>query len=234
MSQRQHPVSFPENVTQSLIQYITETFVDELPEQQMISEQARQQDIPAISLYPVEGWLIYVLAKLAHVKTAIEIGTLAGYSASWLARALPADGKLYTLELDPERAEFARQNLTQAGFGHKTEVIVGDALASLNQITEPVQLLFIDAEKTQYPAYLDWAVEHMSAGGLIMAHNAFAQGDILYNPTELNEMRQSYVEAVQIFNQRIAEDDRLTGMIMPLGDGLMCAVINERDVSTDG
>lgn len=226
MSKRSHPQTFPEELFRQLTQYIIETFVDELPSQQLISQNADEHHLPPGSLYPIEGWLVYLLAKTARIKTAVEIGTLAGYSASWIARALPSDGKLYTLELDAERAEFARNNLTSAGFGDKVTVILGDALTSLGQITESIDLLFIDAEKTQYPAYLDWAVANMPSGALILAHNAFAQGDIINNTLTLDEMRRNYVESVQLFNQRIAEDERLTGMIIPLGDGLMCAVVN--------
>lgn len=226
MVSRHHPQTFPDELFRQLTQYIIETFVDELPSQQLISQEATAQNLPPASLYPIEGWLLFLLAKIARIQTAVEIGTLGGYSASWLARALPADGKLYTLELDEERAEIARNSLALAGFGDKVDVIVGDALASLAQITEPVDLLFIDADKTQYPAYLDWAVEHMPSGALILAHNAFAQGDIINNTAALDEMRLNYVESVKLFNKRIAEDKRLTAMIIPLGDGLMCAVVN--------
>jgi predicted O-methyltransferase YrrM len=217
---------FPETVQRDLTQYLRSTFVDESPEQKQINIDAAQQSLPQISLRPEEGWLLYFLVKLARVKIGVEIGTLAGYSASWIARALPEDGKLICLEVDSTHARIANNNMKRLGFSDKVEIIVGDARDSLNGMDGEYDLVFIDADKTSYPFYLEWALNHLKSGGLLLAHNAFQDGLIIENPDEVEEQWRESTRAMQTFNQRVAQDERLTSIIVPAGDGLLAAIMD--------
>jgi caffeoyl-CoA O-methyltransferase len=225
-AEKRPPLVFSVDVQTALIHYITEHFVQELPAQARINDVAADNNMPQIELRAEEGWLVYFLARLSQAKTAVEIGTLAGYSASWLARALPDDGKLYTLEVSAKHAQVARQNLEALNLAHKVEIIVGDARHSLAKLTGQYDLVFIDADKISYGYYLDWTLEHLAPGGLLMAHNAFRNADILKNPDSFDEIRRNELKVLLAFNQRIASDPRLTSMIIPLGDGLVAAVRN--------
>lgn len=217
---------FPEPVQRDLTHYLRTKFVDESPEQKQINIDAAEQALPQISLRPEEGWLLYFLVKLARVKTGVEIGTLAGYSASWIARALPDDGKLICLEVDHEHASIADNNMKRLGFADKVEIIVGDARDSLESMDGHFDLVFIDADKTSYPYYLDWALNHLKSGGLLLAHNAFQDGLIIENPDTVEEQHRDSTRAMQEFNQRVAEDERLTSIIIPAGDGLLAAIMD--------
>lgn len=217
---------FPETVQRDLTHYLRNTFVDESPEQKQINIDAAHQSLPEISLRPEEGWLLYFLVKLARVKIGVEIGTLAGYSASWIARALPDDGKLICLEVDNHHASIANNNMKRLGFADKVEIIVGDARDTLDGMEGQYDLVFIDADKTSYPYYLDWTLNHLRPGGLLLAHNAFQNGLIIENPENVEEQQRDSTRAMQEFNRRVAEDERLTSIIMPVGDGLLAAIMD--------
>jgi caffeoyl-CoA O-methyltransferase len=218
MLNRPH-MAFEPNVQQALTQYIIDTFVEELPFQQEITRQADAQNLPQISLRPDEGWHLYFLLKLIQATTVIEIGTLAGYSASWILRALPEQGKLYTFDVNPVHADFARAQLNEAGYGKHVEIILGNAHITLHQYHGLFDAVFLDADKSGYPDYLAWAVEHVRPGGLIMAHNAFRHGDIIAeNPDE-------DTRAMQQFNQMVAEHPRLLSTLLPAGDGMIVAMV---------
>ena len=217
---------FPETVQRDLTHYLRNTFVDESPEQKQINIDAARQSLPEISLRPEEGWLLYFLVKLAKVKVGVEIGTLAGYSASWIARALPDDGKLICLEVDSHHASIANNNMKRLGFADKVEIIVGDAHDTLDGMDGQYDMVFIDADKTSYPYYLDWSLNHLRSGGLLLAHNAFQNGLIVENPENLEEQWRDSTRAMQEFNQRVAGDVRLTSIIVPVGDGLLAAIMD--------
>lgn len=127
--------------------------------------------LPQISISPANGKLLHVLAQ--GKRRVLEIGALGGYSAIWMARALPADGRLISLEADEHHAEVARKNLDRAGVGAITEVRVGPALDTLPGLAdeEPFDLVFIDADKSAYPDYLTWALKLTRPGSLIVADN---------------------------------------------------------------
>lgn len=220
------PLTFDPSIQAALTQYATDLFVDEWPVQQQINQEALQQGMPQIELRPHEGWLVYFLARLIKIERAVEIGTLAGYSASWILRALPEHGKLYTLEANPHHAEVAQVNFENLGMTHKVEMRLGMATDTLKNLNEIVDLVFIDADKESYPAYLEWSVEHVRSGGLILAHNAFRGGDILKPLDEHSDARRPSMEGIHIFNRQIAADSRLTGIIIPDGDGLLAAMVN--------
>jgi predicted O-methyltransferase YrrM len=139
--------------------------------------------MPAIAVAPAQGRTLQVLARAISARRILEIGTLAGYSAIWLARALPADGRLVTLEIDPERALVARENLARAGLSERSEVVVGPAADSLEALIRakiaPFDMIFIDADKRNCPLYLKHSLALARTGSLIVVDNAISRGRLI-------------------------------------------------------
>jgi predicted O-methyltransferase YrrM len=199
--------------------YVTELYVDEDEALEWIQFEAERNGLPAISVRPFEGRLLQMLVYMSGAKNMVEIGALAGYSGTWLARALPPDSKLYTLEKSSKHAAIARASFQRAGVSSRIELLEGDALDSLKKLTPrgPFDLVFIDADKGGYPAYLEWAVANLRPGGLVAAHNAFRGGRILEPSDEADKL-------MDLFNHSLANDDRLESMILAIGDGLAVGV----------
>jgi caffeoyl-CoA O-methyltransferase len=148
--------------------------------------------VPAIMLGPSEGRLVELLLRLAGARRVVEVGTLVGYSAIRLARALPADGHLWTIEFDPRHAELARANLAAAGLADRVTVCVGagvDVLPTL-EAHGPFDAVFLDADKVSYPAYGRWALRHLRPGGLLLGDNAFLFGELLADDERGRAMRE--------------------------------------------
>jgi predicted O-methyltransferase YrrM len=138
--------------------------------------------LPSINVAPNQGKLLYLLAKLRGARRILEIGTLGGYSAIWLARALPADGMLVSLEANSDHADVARKNLARAGLSNVASVVVGPAVESLERFVSegaaPFDFVFIDADKKTYPDYLRLSLELSRPGTVIMADNVIRGGRI--------------------------------------------------------
>ncbi|MGA5118031.1 O-methyltransferase [Streptomyces pseudogriseolus] len=138
--------------------------------------------LPPIAVSPLQGKLLQLLARLQGARRVLEIGTLGGYSTIWLGRALPADGRLVTLEYDPRHAEVAVRNLTRAGLAERVEVRVGPALESLPKLADeqppPFDLVFVDADKANNPHYVEWALRLTAAGSLIVLDNVVRGGRV--------------------------------------------------------
>jgi predicted O-methyltransferase YrrM len=165
-----------------------DAYVDELfapPDEALQSalEAAAEAGLPRIQVSPVQGKLLYVLARLVDARRILEIGTLGGYSAIWLGRALGPEGRLITLEVSEEHAAVARDNLARAGLSDRVEVVVGPALVSLPALEArgegPFDMVFIDADKPSYSEYLRWALRLTRSGGLIVADNVVRGGSVL-------------------------------------------------------
>lgn len=199
--------------------YVTELYAQEDDTLRWIQQEANRHELPTISLKPFEGRLMQLLVSLTGAKKIVEIGTLAGYSGVWMARALPEGGKLYTLEKSGKHAQVARSSFQRAGVADKVEVLEGDARESLRKLSAkgPFDLVFIDADKASYPDYLAWAVENLRPGGVVTAHNAFRGGSILHPQSEEDR-------AMLAFNRSIAENPRLDAMILAVGDGMAVGV----------
>jgi predicted O-methyltransferase YrrM len=139
--------------------------------------------LPNIAVSPAQGQFLNVLARAIHARRILEVGTLGGYSAIWMGRALPDDGRLISLELDEHHAEVARGNIARAGLDGKLEVRVGAALDSLATLRsdrgEPFDLVFIDADKRNTPAYFSAAVDLSHPGSLIVVDNVVRQGKLI-------------------------------------------------------
>jgi caffeoyl-CoA O-methyltransferase len=211
--------------------YIADLFGDPDPVMAAAAERSDAAGLPQIAVSASHGRLLHVLALARGARSILEIGTLGGYSTIWLARALPSDGRLISLESEPEHAEVARRNIDAARLADRVEIRVGRALDTLGQLEAegagPFDLVFIDADKDPYAEYLQAAVRMGRAGTLIVADNVVRGGAVLDEDTHHEATR-----GVQRFNAALAADERLTGTILQeVGvkghDGMAFAVIRE-------
>jgi caffeoyl-CoA O-methyltransferase len=172
--------------------------------------------IPAIQVGPSEGQLLYLLLRLANAKKVVEVGTLVGYSAIRMARALPAGGHLYSIEFDPKHAEVARKNIAAAGFADRITVHVGagvDVLPTLEG-NGPFDAVFIDADKQNYDKYGAWATKNLRSGGLVLGDNAYLFGELLDDSDRGRAMRA--------FHEHVAAT--CDSVCIPTPDGLVVGI----------
>ena len=200
--------------------YVQRLFAGEDDELRAIRARADEAGMPRIQLPPATARALQVLVWAAASRRVLEVGALAGYSAVWIARALPADGRLITLEINPDHAAVARRSVADAGVGDRVEVRVGDAV-ELMAVLGPdasFDVVFLDADKERYATYLEEAARLLRPGGLLMADNAFWAGRVL-DPDSGEAAAQ-----LNRFNHLLAVDPRFEATILPVGDGLMVAV----------
>ncbi|MFG1672271.1 O-methyltransferase [Streptomyces sp. Y7] len=149
--------------------------------------------LPAISVTATQGKLLQLLAEIQGARNILEIGTLGGYSTIWMARALPADGRLISLEYSAKYAEVASRNIARAGLDKVVEVRVGPALESLPKLADenpaPFDLVFIDADKANNPHYIDWALRLTSTGSLIVVDNVVRGGRVVETDSDAPDVR---------------------------------------------
>jgi predicted O-methyltransferase YrrM len=207
-------------LSQRIDDYLENLFVPKDPVlEETLAEMARN-GLPGINVSANEGQLIYMLTKLSGARKVLEVGTLGAYSTIWIARALPPEGRVITLEYSPKHAEVARRNLERAGLSDRVEVRVGAGLDTLPKIAAagegPFDLFFIDADKTNYPGYLDWALKLARPGSLILSDNLLRNGNVMDagqpGSDESNEVIAGY-------NRQLATDPRLESIIIPLSRG---------------
>ena len=193
--------------------YIEELFAPPDPALEGALRRSRAVGLPEIQISPTEGKLLRLLAEIAGVRRILEIGTLGGYSTIHLAGALPEDGLLVSLEVDERNAGVARENIAEAGLERVVEVRVGDARELLAWMFEdgegPFDLTFIDADKGGYPEYLEWALRLSRPGSLILGDNAIMGGSVI-------EPEEGSAQAIRQFNERLAQDPRLSAIVLPL------------------
>lgn len=206
-----------------LTAYVRDLYAPEDDLLREIGEEIRRQNMPQISIEPEEGQMLQFLMATVGVKKAVEIGTLAGYSGLWLARALPSDGLLYTLDVNPQHAEVARGFFDRAGLDGRVKQLIGDASDLLADLVAegPFDLFFIDASKKDYPAQLEWGLANVRPGGLILAHNAFWGGSLIDPQYQADPGAQG----LHAYHQTVATDDRLTSTVIPVGDGIIASVV---------
>ncbi len=163
--------------------------------------------LPEIQVSPPQGKLLQLLARMIGARRILEIGTLGGYSAIWMARALPADGRLVTLEADAKHAEVARANLARAGLAHVADVRLGRALDTLGALagSPPFDLAFIDADKPTLPEYFDWCVRLVRPGGVIVADNVVRDGAVVQA-----DSADAAVQGVRRLNEKVAAEPRVS------------------------
>ena len=192
-------------------------------------ESIDKNNIPSISVSASQGKFLQVMAKLCNAKTILEIGTLAGYSTIWMARALPKDGKLISLEYEQLHADVATENIKRAGLDSIVEIRVGkaiDLLPVLANENKKFDLIFIDADKEPYAEYFQWALKLSHKGTLIIADNVIREGKVLDADPE-----DSRVRGVDRVNKLLAQTKEVTAsIIQTVGakehDGMAIAVVN--------
>jgi predicted O-methyltransferase YrrM len=211
--------------------YITDQLLPADPVLEAALAASAAAGLPTIQVSPAQGKMLLLLARGMRARTILELGTLGGYSTIWLGRALPEDGQLVTLEFEPKHAEVARANLARAGLASRVEVRVGRALDLLPKVADegrgPFDLIFIDADKVSYPAYLPWALRLARPGSLIIADNVVRQGAVA-NPTSTD----ANVQAVRRFTELVAAEPRLSATtIQTVGskgyDGFLLALVTQ-------
>ncbi len=159
-------------------------------------EAPARHGMPEIQLGPSEGRLLELLLRLANARKVVEIGTLAGYSALWMARALPAGGHIWTIESDPKHAGVAAEVIGEAGLGDRVTIIRDDAAEILPKLSDsgPFCAVFLDADKGRYDLYGRWATENLRTGGLLIGDNAYLFGRLLEQGDEAAAMRRFHEE----------------------------------------
>jgi caffeoyl-CoA O-methyltransferase len=199
-----------------LSEYIQELFAPEDEILRQIRDRSAARGLPPISVKPEEGRFLQFLAAASGASRALEIGTLGGYSGTWICRGLPASGTLITLEKEPEHAILAREHFALARLTDRVEVRVGDAHDLLGTMGDGglFGFIFIDAEKAGYPEYLDWALPHLARGGIVAAHNAFRRGSVVDSADQEDD-----AIALRRFNTQLASAPGLISTIFPAGDG---------------
>ena len=189
--------------------YLDRLFAADDPVLEAALEESEKAGLPAIAVTPTQGKLLYLLARLQGARSILEIGTLGGYSTIWLARALPAEGRLISLESVAKHAEVARSNIARAGLSNVVDLRVGPALATLSLLAAenagPFDLVFIDADRPNNPAYLDWALKHTRKGSLIVGDNVVREGQVLDAGS-----KDAGIQGVRRFNEMLAAEPRLT------------------------
>ncbi len=205
-------------------EYATQLFVHEDPVLAGVRHDIIDRGMPAIFVPSHIGHLLSLLVKLNNSHDALEIGALGGYSGIWLARSLPDDGHLTSLELNPEYAKVAQHNLERAGLGSKVHYEIGPALQSLDKLQKAghqYDFFLIDADKENYPGYLAFAIEMARPGAIIAGDNALLHGRVI----DFDDSSPSAV-AMRQFNEQMATHPRLTAMMITMGDGLSIARVN--------
>jgi predicted O-methyltransferase YrrM len=217
-----------EQLVERIDRYIEDLFT---PEDAALSQNiadAATAGMPAIQVSPNQGKLLYLIARMSGARHILEIGTLAGYSKTWLARALPPGGSLLTLEREPAHAEVARRNLQRAGVADRVEVRVGAANDALRELirrgTEPFDLIFIDADKAGYVEYLELALQLSRPGTVVLADNVIRNGNVIEpDPTDAAD------RGARTYNHAIAWHPRLESVILPIIrsriDGLAISIV---------
>jgi predicted O-methyltransferase YrrM len=190
-----------------------------------LREDADRAGLPPIAISADTGRLLQVLIRAVGARSVLEVGTLGGYSAVWMARALPPDGRIVTLELEPAHAEFARAHLEAAGLADRVEIRVGRALQLLPALDgEQFDLVFLDADKEPLPTYLEWALRLLRPGGAIVADNALWGGRVLDE-----RVADEATLAVREFNRRLAGDPRITSIVVPTHDGVAIGIVHREE-----
>lgn len=216
-------------VFKNVDEYINGLFLKEDEVLLNVATSIEDAGIPSISVSANQGKFLHLLAKLVKAKKILELGTLAGYSTIWMARALPPDGQLITLEFDPKHAEVAKNNIQRANLSSLVDIRIGKALDLLPKIEAageaPFDMIFIDADKPPYAEYFQWAVRLSRPGTLIVTDNVIRDGKVLDDNNE-DEM----VIGVQRFNKMLAGNKAVDAtIIQTIGekehDGMALAIV---------
>lgn len=215
--------------------YINERLVQQDAALESALARSAAEQLPEISVTASQGKLLMMLATIAKARNILEIGTLGGYSTIWLARAVPAGGRVVTLEIDEKHAAVARQNIAEASLAHVVEIRLGPAIDGLSHLVaaggEPFDFIFIDADKPACPEYLEWSLRLSQPGTIIIVDNVVRNGALVdANSTDAD------VQGVRKVCDMLASDPRMTATaLQTVGskgyDGFAMAIVNSIETS---
>lgn len=222
-------INMNQQLFEAVDQYICKLFAQNDEALDAVVASIKSNNIPQISISASQGKFLQVLVKLCKAKNILELGTLAGYSTIWMARGLPADGKLISLEYEQLHADVAAENIKRAGLHNIVEIRVGKGLELLPQLQQEQKLfdmIFIDADKPPYAEYFKWALKLSHPGTLIIADNVIREGKVLDEASD-----DEAVQGVHGFNKLLAATKEVTACIIQnVGekehDGMAIAVVN--------
>ncbi len=205
--------------------YFEAALIGHDPALEAAREANQKAGLPDIAVAPNQGKLLHLMARMIGARRVLEIGTLGGYSAIWLARALPPGGELITLEYNPKHADVARANIANAGLSDRVKVITGAALDTLPALSGPFDLSFIDADKQSNPDYFHWALKLSRRGSIIVVDNVVREGKVL--DAKSNDAN---IDGIRRLNTMIAAESRVSATaIQTVGvkgyDGLAIALV---------
>jgi caffeoyl-CoA O-methyltransferase len=205
---------------------IVHVFVSEDEALRQTVVRAREHGLSPIQISALQGKLLQVLVAACQACKILEIGALAGYSGIWLARALPEDGRLITLEIDATHAEVVRESFRQAQVDDRAEVRVGPALETLPLLSAegPFDLIFIDADKDSYPQYLEWAIQLARSGSIIVADNCVQGG----NGLRVQETANPRDAGIRTYNQNASSNPALRSIALPINTGMTLSVVLDK------
>lgn len=207
-------------VTASHFRYIAERTTPEDAFLRDLRQSAVREGIPPISIGPAQGAFLQILLRLRGARDVVEVGTLAGYSAIWMARALPPGGKVRTIEMAPRFADFAQHWISKSDVADRIEVLRGKGSDVLKTLADgSADAAFLDADKASYGLYLEESLRILRPQGLVMVDNAFAFGQLFDAEPSDRE-----APAVKAFNETMARETRVQSVIVPLGDGVWVGV----------
>jgi caffeoyl-CoA O-methyltransferase len=193
-----------------------------LPESPLLKELRRETHLKVLSPNmlsgPIQGSLLAMLVRLIQPQRILEIGTFTGYSALWMAAAMPQGGKLITLDKNEELAGMVRHYIQQAGLQEVIQPMLGDAVALIPTLKETFDLVFIDADKINYPRYYELVFDKVRPGGLIVADNVLWHGKVVPAPDDKIDAK---TQVIMDFNDQIQQDSRVENVLLPVRDGLM-------------
>jgi len=230
----QLPIFKIQNMNQQLFEKVDQ-YISHLvaPEDRFLQETIQSLDdasMPQISITPTQGKFLQVMMLMCKAKRVLELGTLGAYSTIWMARAIPADGKVITIEYDPHHADIASRNIAKAGLTDQIDLRVGKAMDLLKELIakneDPFDFIFIDADKPPYTEYFELALELSHPGTVIVCDNIIREGKVLDENTT-----DEKVKGVQRFNTMLASNPKVTATIMQtVGakeyDGMAIAIVN--------
>jgi caffeoyl-CoA O-methyltransferase len=206
----------------ALARYIFDLYRPEDPQLREVRERAGGAGLPGIQVAALDARHLEVLVRLCGVRKAVEVGTLAGYSALSIVRGMLPDGVLYTIEGDPHHADVAAETFRKAGITDRVRQLRGTALSMLPALAGegPFDFVFIDADKENYDQYLDWAAANLRRGGMVAGDNAFLFGH-LYTAESPPSQGQ---KAMRAFHERLASSGEFRATVLPTGEGLAVGI----------
>ncbi|OGR85297.1 MAG: hypothetical protein A3J74_08325 [Elusimicrobia bacterium RIFCSPHIGHO2_02_FULL_57_9] len=213
--------------SEKLLNFVSALIAPEDGALRKIRLETPKRGLPPINIGPDEGKILDFLVKACRAQNAVEVGTLAGYSSCWIARALPEGGMLHTLEYEAKHAQLARDNIRAAGLESKITVHEGDASVILSSLVKsgPYDFCFIDADKVNYPRYLRWAIDNVRSGGIVVGDNAYLFGKLHLSAKKAKNDGPA-VEAMQEFLSTMADTRFFSSCAMiPTGEGMAMAVM---------